>query len=383
MPHSPSDPSTPGTTPPSSSLLKKRERDRRAQQNVRNKRTALVNALEQRITALETELQHERGACQGLRREVEILRGRQDAVQRLIGSWAQDNDDLYRLHSSLPPAQGSMAMASDSSSPSSLTTNHFSTRDESAISHKDIGMRGDPIPVPRVEPLVPPRSAALATTADGGLTRHPRWNMLPAHRPGVDVTVTNCYSSWLQRPDLARASPESPSPLELLYGSKKNFLANSIYERIRQWPCRDAERLALSWLTYHMIKWMVEPTEERFNNIPAFMHPVAEQLYHPHPYYADFILWPQVRANMVKHPDVYDNVDLVGMMSCCIKVRWPWNVPLLEPNDDHEFVLKPDFYRTFTDLNGWGLTKEFIDKFPLLVEGLDPSVRYEIGQVLA
>lgn len=190
--------------------------------------------------------------------------------------------------------------------------------------------------------------------------------------------MTNRFSTWLRRPDLARASPESPQPLELLFGSKKNFLANTIYEAIQQWPCREVERLALGWLTYHMIKWMVQPSEERFERLPAFQRPTMEQLCHPHPHYIDFLFWPKLRANIVKHPGVYDNLDVVGMTTCCLKVRWPWNAPYLEPDDDNQFVLKPEFYNTITTLDGWGLTKEFLDRFPLLVEGLDPGVRYEI-----
>lgn len=203
--------------------------------------------------------------------------------------------------------------------------------------------------------------------------------MLPAHIPDQGgLTMTNRFSTWLRRPDLARASPESPQPLELLFGSKKNFLANTIFEAIQQWPCREVERLALGWLTYHMIKWMVQPSEERFARVPEFQHPTMEQLCRPHPHYIDFLFWPVLRANLVKNQGVYDDLDVVGMTTCCIKVRWPWNAPFLEPNDDNQFVLKPEFFDTITKLGGWGLTKEFLDRFPLLVEGIDPSVRYEI-----
>lgn len=85
-----------------------------------------------------------------------------------------------------------------------------------------------------------------------------------------------------------------------------------------------------------------------------------------------------MRANIIRHRGVYDDAEVVGMMSCCLKVRWPWNAPFLEPDEDDRFVMKPDFYNTFMDLRGWGLTKDFFDRFPLLVEGLDSSVRYEI-----
>ncbi|KAI4858636.1 hypothetical protein F4820DRAFT_442061 [Hypoxylon rubiginosum] len=70
----------------SESLIKKRARDRRAQQNLRDKRVAHIESLGQRITALETELQGLRQAYHALWQENEILRSRQEHIQHIVSS---------------------------------------------------------------------------------------------------------------------------------------------------------------------------------------------------------------------------------------------------------------------------------------------------------
>ncbi|MBE3047051.1 hypothetical protein IMZ48_31905 [Candidatus Bathyarchaeota archaeon] len=265
-------------TPLADSLSKKRERDRRAQQNVRNKRIAQVRALELHTATLESDLRDSRGTCDGLRQEIETLRDRQGSLQHLVASWGHGSDARGGLPSPHPTAHSSMGMTGSGSLPSTPAAAHHSMRDERRHAHEDASIAGEeqsapPAPIPTAPPSAP---------------MPPRWNMLPVHIPERDIIITNCFSSWLERPDLARASPESPQPLELLYGSKRNFLANNIYETIQQWPCREVERLASGWLAYHMIKWMVQPNEKSFARLREFQHPTPEQLCHPHPYYVDF-----------------------------------------------------------------------------------------------
>lgn len=351
--------------PPTDSLQKKRERDRRAQQNVRNKRLAHVTSLELRIVALEGELRDSRETCDGLRQEIEVLRGRQGSLQHLVASWGDGSAAAGSLPSPHPSVHSSSAgLIRGGTLPSTPAATHHPAHDDRTEAAEDAGLAGE-LHLP-------------TTTTVLGLLNPSPWNMVPAHIPERDVIVTDCFSAWLQRPDLVRASPESPRPLELLYGSKRNFLANTICETIQQWPCREPERIAVGWLVYHIMKWMLQPSEARFARLRDFQRPVPEQLCQPHPYYVDFYVWPALRANLIRHRGAYDDRAVVGLMSCCLKVRWPWNAPFLEPNDDDQLVLKPEFYDTITNLGGWGLTKEFFDRYPFLVEGLDPGVLYEL-----
>jgi hypothetical protein len=204
-----------------------------------------------------------------------------------------------------------------------------------------------------------------------------RWEITPVHLDS-DIVVTDFFGLCIRKPDMVCRSPDLPRPIELLYGSKTNVLAHSIYSAVRQWPCRDPERLATGWLAYRFLKWISQPSESSFSLLQDFQHPVSEQLCSPHPYFIDFVMWPKLRVNLINNQHLYDTRDIVGMLTCCLKVRWPWNEPILEPADDGELILRADFRETFTNLEGWGLTKEFWDRFPLLCEDLGiESVRYD------
>jgi hypothetical protein len=61
------------------------------------------------------------------------------------------------------------------------------------------------------------------------------------------------------------------------------------------------------------------------------------------------------------------------MLACCTKIRWPWGEDILERNEENELCIKPTFYETFMSESGWGLTPEFIDRYPDLVAGIDIS----------
>lgn len=76
---------------------------------------------------------------------------------------------------------------------------------------------------------VPSTSAGSATSS---------WSNTPAHSAS-DMVVTVSFKNWLRRPDLVYASPDHPQPLELLYGSKTKFVADTLHHSPRSWPCRD------------------------------------------------------------------------------------------------------------------------------------------------
>ncbi|KAI1411112.1 hypothetical protein F5Y13DRAFT_66914 [Hypoxylon sp. FL1857] len=350
------------------SLVKKRARDRRAQQNLRDKRVAHVEALERRIIALDGELQSLRQVCSGLRRENEILRDRQEHVRRIVASWTRhtppqcDSDNAIaspilesvEVSSPFNTTRPGIGFDDDRDTSSTYSTGHQTSPGTSAT----------PVSRPCLRPL-------------GELTPL-QWNLIPVH---IDSTsfMTNCFDLAFGNPDLVRASPDTPQPIDILYGSKNNFLANILHDATRRWPCRDPERLACGWLSYHMIKWMLEPSEERFSRLHGFQKPIPEQLYHPHAFFADFMIWPRLRVNLIKKQHTYDREDLVGMLTCCLKVRWPWNKPFIIPADDGQLVIRPEFYNTFTKPEGWGLTREFLNQYPDLMTGLDTvSIHYEV-----
>jgi hypothetical protein len=331
---------------------KKRARDRRAQQNQRDKRLIHVKLVEKRISTLKNEL--------------ESLRYTSNC--RLLGNVApqahQEATALTAPVVSLPsvyhaedvPGNYASAVSSVSKTGDVSIAQLCITDGDPLSSSASVKPRFDQHPSGKPCNLNQARESTCEEFQVVIQSAQPRlygeriiplWHITPLHFD-TDIVVTDEFSLWNSKPDLVRASPETPQPVELLYGSKKNYLADVISKSTRPRPCRDPERLAGGWLAYRLIKWMIQPTEERFNRLYEFQKPVAEQLCHPHPYFADFAILPRFRVNLVKNQHLYNPVDVVGLLTCCLKVRWPWNKPILEPNDDGQLQIPADFLDRFT-----------------------------------
>ncbi|CAN8104072.1 unnamed protein product [Discula destructiva] len=344
------------------SLAKKRARDRRAQQNQRNKRNEQVRTLQEQLTLMESKMLDLSRECESLRRENQQLRGRKGSGSHLTTS---------RSNTSSPAA-------------AKAATTHNPDVDQRSSRCAGVGKaslaRSDLEFWAQWSGVTSSSEALLQySKLPSGLTGTASWANTPAHSAS-DVVVTDSFKDWLQRPDLVLSSPEHPQPVELLYGSKTNFLADVINHSLRSWPCRDPERLATGWLIYYLIKWMLQPSPENYGRLQDFQVPVAEQLQHSHPYFIDFIFWPKLRANMILCGTQENSQDILGMFLCCVKLRWPWGQNFLAPEQDGTLKMRQDFFETFTSLDGWGLTDDFVHKFPTLAQGMDMgSLRYRIG----
>ncbi|KAK3900343.1 hypothetical protein C8A05DRAFT_36020 [Staphylotrichum tortipilum] len=198
---------------PLTSAEKKRVRDRRAQQNLRDKRNRFVESLRERVEDCEKnhgqqpELQHRfqelQDQCRALQSENNTLRQKLDQLRLLINSWAP----------SIEPAD------SNSSTP------------------------------PTASPWLAGFSLSHASI--------PVWCLTPCSndRPGVNPG-TQHVGPWPMHGSLVNDSPDAVSPIDLLYGSKHNLLAAWIHRSLRRWTLRESERLAIGWLIYTFTNYM-------------------------------------------------------------------------------------------------------------------------------
>lgn len=347
-----------------SSAQKKRDRDRRAQQNLRDKKLRHTVKLEAQVAHCEQYhndigVQNLLGTIDSLRKKNEALVARQKALRSLIGSWDETLEDTGSSNS--PLGQDTSNEHTARSVPQAL---------EPLGNSEILSIAGN------LEYSIP------SSSSPGSLTQVPGvysielaspWNELPLCSDNP-TRVQSLTVPWLAYPDLVAQCPDTPeSPLDLLYGSKTNMLANMIHTTIERRPVRDPERLAMGWMAYHFSKWILEPSPRTFARLPRFLRPFKEQFEVEHPIAISLVPYPKLRSNLINQWPLYENNrdDLFGLLACSIKIRWPWGMKILDRDENNEIRIKPAFYQTIMKEEGWGLMQEFMKKYPHLMAGIE------------
>lgn len=344
-----------------SSSEKKRIRDRRGQKRLREKRESHIQALERQVATCKQHHGADRtgdliSVVNQLYRENEALRARHERLRAVLMDdppshpLSIGNVEPATLSISFPPTQQSSETERHSDQIADLATS-------------------------------PSQPEAHPSDTDSGDQLSPEaWYLVPMSTTQANQIAFPGNSMWLEYPDLVSACPTNPSPLDLLHGTRRNFLADQIHRSLRQRAIRDAECLAIGWQLYHFSKWLVMPDPTTFARTSPYLRPIKPQLQIDHPRAIDLVFWPQVRANLLKNWTSYDFVDVMGYLSCCTKLRWPWGKPILERDSDDELQMRGDYFETFTRESAWGLTSEFIERYPELLEGMDvESIRFRLG----
>ncbi|KAE8345553.1 hypothetical protein BDV24DRAFT_148140 [Aspergillus arachidicola] len=373
-------PRTKGTL---SASERKRMRDRKAQKVAREKRDVRIKALEDRVTYCERHhraawMQHMMAAMETLQRENQMLRERQERLRAIFSSWEQDETALQamRPHNQAANQQVSSSLKVFSYQggdmmpiridPSNASADPLST--EQPLNIGVINRDGMPSQGSRSSHSNPASPLFPSETASGSI---PAWSLTPINEYGHISPPLPATCPWLAYPDQIAACPSLPSPLDLLHGTRRNFLADKISQAIRVRAIRDPERLASGWLIYVFSKWRATPTMAAFSHIPPFLRPVLLQIQRGHPAAIDLFVFPQIRINLIKNWDKYDFTEVFDYMSCCQKVRWPWGEDILERDGQDNLRIRREFFDVFTRESGWGLTPEFVEKYPGLLKGMD------------
>ncbi|KAJ9209605.1 hypothetical protein DTO166G4_8777 [Paecilomyces variotii] len=377
------------------SAEKKRLRDRRAQQTFRTKRVQQIIELKEQVAYCEQHhddqgTQQLLQTIQSLREQNAVLIQRQERLRSLILAW--DDDYPVNLPTGNFPGVGQTSQeeviqgalnyreenllrppVSADTNPDSMGS--INVNEPSGLLNSTPMSASAP---PVAQSSVSSPAAVLTSPMPGQCLP---WKLLPLNDD--DFSSSESISlPWFAYPQRIASSADSPlSPLDFLYGTRENFLSDMIHMVIRRRPLRDPERLAIGWTAYHLTKWLFSPGPTTYARLPEFSRPILGQTQIPHPMALDFIPWPKVRLNLIQRWHVYRERrdELFGMLAICVKVRWPWGENILERNERNELCIRQSFYDTFMSESGWGLTSEFINKYPDLVAGADlASIIYEV-----
>ncbi|KAE8356863.1 hypothetical protein BDV28DRAFT_41766 [Aspergillus coremiiformis] len=366
---------------------RKRLRDRRAQQNLRDKRENRIKALEERVAYCDKNhgdelIRNCMITVDYVRRENEILLARQEHLRRLFYGWEKEGYGTTGLpHLTRPPTTQSF--------PASMVASYGLGSDamDATLTNAEAQVISS-WPVPPMDP----GSAHLATpdlsSSPTRLSDNPSLIadlpalpcLLPARSrlPVPPQILLNNWTRWITLANNVINTPPLPSPLDLLHGSRRNWLADQVNRLLRIYTLREPDRLAYSWILYGFIKWRINPTPLARSYLPTFLQPLAEQVRQGQKNQIMFFVWPQIKLNLLEHWDTIDKVELYKDAASSCKVRWPSSNSIWDWDRDDNILIKPEFFQTFMNPHGWGLASGFIDKYPQLMKGLDvEAVRFD------
>ncbi|PLB54062.1 hypothetical protein P170DRAFT_7779 [Aspergillus steynii IBT 23096] len=387
-----------------SSSEKKRIRDRRAQHNMRQKKEKLIKSLEEKVMFCEQN--HPRESIGPLMETIESLRRENERLRDHIKILREDPNavmDVSQCSTSTAPAESVQLPEDQDNLAKELPADEWSSSEDYGASLELIQTGGEnksrllgdvlndltnsffaaDSPFPSASPISDNAlhfpTISLFNPSQTIPFSAPTWCLVPMDCYDDNAFLLPGHCPWLSYPELIADCSPLPSPLDLLHGTKRNFLADQINQRMRLRRVRDPECLGFGFLCYLFSKWRASPNPTTFARLPPFMHPIVAQFQRGHPNALDFPVWPQLRMNLIKKWHLYDYFELVGYLACCARVRWPFGEPILERDANDNLQIRQKFLNTVTQESGWGLTSEFIDKYPELLEGMDvEAVRFRV-----
>ena len=193
----------------------------------------------------------------------------------------------------------------------------------------------------------------------------PLWDLLPLNYQ--DSSLSRSWCPWMSCPDVVSSLPDLPSPHDLLHGSTTNAIANAIHISLSTLPYQTLEKFAVGYLIYVHTKWMLQPSEERFLRMPAFLRPTQLQLKRRHHAMYDGLVWPQLRDNLIESLFDDDLGPVFHLFSKCLRCSWPQTTPFLSTDEPQQVTMEPAFLQTISSIQGWYLLPDFAVRYPDLL----------------
>ena len=137
------------------------------------------------------------------------------------------------------------------------------------------------------------------------------------------------------------------------------------------------EKVAVLYITFLVLRWIVEPTRENYELLPDWITPRPSQLFTPHPHWLDYLPFPSLRDTCVQQqpPVVFDN--FVVPYTATLSLNWPYEAAdVLVPRpstsigncdssvDEPVYSINPVFETHLRKLENWSLGPAFVDAFP-------------------
>ncbi|CAK7226605.1 hypothetical protein SBRCBS47491_006288 [Sporothrix bragantina] len=341
-------------------LDKKRARDRRAQQALRDRTRSTIHNLSEQVSTLTRvverqteELSMLRGQLEGVSAENVVLRKRVAAATAAAAAAA---------------AAGGHGLATDTGG------SPMDGSDTSAAGTSPHAMFSRPRPAPwQMTPLNGPATCIADTLFVGFVSaqRQVLSSQVPHSHTSPSVTsptasTTSTHTSTSQPADMSTLLDRRRRGSDEVAKVASDIVRT--YAEIETLP----KQLAAHFLMTRLLKWLVLLDEPSWNEVPVWLRPTLAQLTIEHPSWIDRIPWPAARDYFIHHPEV--SIDqFAAKYGTSLSIRWPYDPSMV-------VILPPG--RT---LDNTGSTNKNLNEFlvnPIYEHHIANLVNWEIGDVM-
>ncbi|KAK1613514.1 hypothetical protein BDP81DRAFT_336852 [Colletotrichum phormii] len=145
--------------------------------------------------------------------------------------------------------------------------------------------------------------------------------------------------------------------------------------------CPPTERLAILRTMHLLLEYHSDPTPERYAKLPTWYLKRPSQAM-PHSYAIDFFVWPGVRERFVFGQHHYCNNQFWELFGPNFHLLWPF-----EFRDAYkksvvtgQYQISPMFEQRISDINAWTMGMDFFTRFPELIA--DIPAFHSVAQAL-
>ncbi|KAH7383526.1 hypothetical protein BKA64DRAFT_712408 [Cadophora sp. MPI-SDFR-AT-0126] len=154
---------------------------------------------------------------------------------------------------------------------------------------------------------------------------------------------------------------DAPTLADFLVDNPNNVLSSDLkkfLEPVRR-SRRTAEYLGTYWVSYLLLRWQVNQSEESFARIPPWFRPTDLQMHVPHPMAIDFVAWPGIRDELIRLSQ--SEPEKTHEIMTTIGVYLELN---LETSNFQSLTNEKVLDRAVCDLRNWKLRDEFFQIYP-------------------
>ncbi|KAF2992964.1 hypothetical protein E8E13_000891 [Curvularia kusanoi] len=132
-------------------------------------------------------------------------------------------------------------------------------------------------------------------------------------------------------------------------------------------------------LFWYLMRWMILPSQDTYEAVPEWLRPTPNQLFLPHMYMMDFVIWPKLRELAVSTPPMQEKMDWLVDVSTHVRCYWPFGIEKATCKDAETglTVLTVQAKKQMSDLSNWSVGPTFRAYVPNA--DMYVSVRSEYG----